>query len=582
MPEISQYYKREKLIATAGNAVLGGDDIAAMTQGSEELSNLGKTITNVAVEYIEKRKKEKEELLQEKEQADYYDQLNTAKTLTNQKDYDFQKSLEGTNPNEWEEKISAHQADTSIVDNITNPRAKAEAGFWLTEHNLQERGRIESFRNDIAIKNLVKSNNINITNIHNRIVNAPDQTGYLLGIGEAAAIFGMQLKPDGDATKIDDYVYDPNFDNPTYDSPEVRRAALEGFLIAVKPERQQVLLARTKESIISKYDAIIDDGITKKKSTREIKDEAYKMIRDEAKNNPLITPSVEQALGNALDNRVSGKVAQEKDDKAAYDLKNAQDFSKKIPNHVLTKDEVKELYPDKEDSKKVDAWGEIINNSYRKEGVGADELKTETTADGHTMVIGILSDVSKGGKTKTESYKNLLLARYGGKTKDEDGNDIVVEPSISKKTFDWAMNKIENPLPVHVTTQLQATMDTVKTAIYNAENLFWYTGAEKARVEAASEKFNDEIQANISDGLLDWVDGQIASGKVPTPKEIYEMAGQLTPGALTIVREKQQEQMKQSGEPQTQEEFERKVAELKATDMKQAKEYYEKWVSKWR
>lgn len=270
---------------------------------------------------------------------------------------------------------------------------------------------------------------------------------------------------------------------------------------------------------------------------KKVHDDARQFIIDQKEAGILSPDDAGTQIGN-LNNYIAGQIRQNEDIKKATDLQKTKGFVDKIlnpkPNEFLTADDVQNAYPNKNDKKIRDTWVSIIEGSYSK------DLPTETTVEGQAQVMTILSNASKGTQTTNGAYKDLFLERYGGT--NEDG--VEVTPTISDKTFRWALEKIEKPLPIHITTQLQATMESAKTAIYKAENSFWYTGTEKARVETASQKFNDEILANISDGLLDWVDGQIKSGKVPTPDEIHIMAAKIGVGARTAAQAKQAEQTK--------------------------------------
>jgi hypothetical protein len=197
-----------------------------------------------------------------------------------------------------------------------------------------------------------------------------------------------------------------------------------------------------------------------------------------------------------------------------YDVITSKEFlDKTTPKNIddmLSFDDILRAYPKDTDVDVRKEWEKIQNGALKPE-----ELSTVTNYDGQKIVLNVLSKISRGEYGTRQAYKDIANARY-------------VDKTINEQTFQWAKARIEKPYQPALASHIESTLNAVSKSVKGTSA--WYNPlawGETTPEAIQSQKINQTILSNVSNNLLNWVDTQIESGKIPTAKEVYVMATQL-------------------------------------------------------
>ncbi len=205
----------------------------------------------------------------------------------------------------------------------------------------------------------------------------------------------------------------------------------------------------------------------------------YKII-DQAEKEGLITAYDRKALGDSLDNFVSGRKQSEQKQKYTRDLKVYTDFADAISNGELTHEMIGNSGLDK---KEQEVWGDYLKNSFKEPPVRSDHKS-------YLSMMRTVVEFSRKQISEKEAYQELLKARYDGQ--------------LSQNDFVFGVNKIREPYPDHIIPDLQATLKSNEEDFHG-----WW------------ESSNDQHNAQeVNMALMAWVDKMIADGKPVTARDM--------------------------------------------------------------
>jgi len=184
-----------------------------------------------------------------------------------------------------------------------------------------------------------------------------------------------------------------------------------------------------------------------------------------------------KALGDWMDNYVSGRIKAEKDAEKLTVHQTYKDFGSRIlaPENKLTWDEI--VTSKALDTDQKAAWTGYLKASY-------EDAPTKSDPEAYEETLGIVLNGNQGILSPEEAYDELMQWRFGEKGK-----------RITNDDFNWAVDKLNNPYPPELITD-------IRIAIKNNFDLVWYL----------RKGVSDE---SVNRSLTKWIDNLIAEDKVP-------------------------------------------------------------------
>ena len=252
MPEVSQYYRQQRLTPLSGVGNLSGADIAAATQGNRELAKVGNMVTEFGLEFMER-----------KEKAEFHDQFNTAKTEYLTKFFNYEQELK-TNA-DTETYMPGLESSQTSAYKFTNKRAANEFELWKANEDLTQKRRVFSVKNDRDIQNYTDNWNLGIKEATRRTANAVSEPDYQLELANGMDYYGLEYATDKDGEPILNKDGEPtiqlieDWENPLLDSDEVRMAGYEAWKADADAKRKVVMEEQLKTGIEAKVFRIAAD-----------------------------------------------------------------------------------------------------------------------------------------------------------------------------------------------------------------------------------------------------------------------------------------------------------------------------------
>lgn len=232
---------------------------------------------------------------------------------------------------------------------------------------------------------------------------------------------------------------------------------------------------------------------------------AYEAI-DEAQKNETITAKDNKILGDSLDNFVAGRIAKDQQAKYTYSVDRYRDYVSKMQGGNLTYEEVGNSKLSNADKNE---WGVYIKRQFVKP-------PTESSYDGFNAASAIVFQANGLQINEKEAYRQLMDLRYGVQRDDEGNVEKEVDPKISESQYQWALDKIQNPLDADVLGDLQTVFEDIRKAY---KGNFRFNKREQVQAQWANRH------------LFEWVDKRIKEGKSPTAQEMYAKARWYKSGA---------------------------------------------------
>jgi hypothetical protein len=225
MPEISQHYRNQRLAPLSGVGQLSSADIQAATQGNRELAKAGEAATEFGIQFM-----------QQKEKAEYHNQLNTARTEYLTKFFNYEQDLQ-TNA-DTETYIPNLKTGQTSSYKFTNKRAANEFELWKANEDLSQTRRVFGAKQTQDVQNYTQNWNLGIKEATRRTASAIPESDYQLELANGMDYFGLEYateEKDGEPVPVLDEKGEPkiqlieDWENPLLDTDEVRFAGYESW-----------------------------------------------------------------------------------------------------------------------------------------------------------------------------------------------------------------------------------------------------------------------------------------------------------------------------------------------------------------
>jgi hypothetical protein len=256
--------------------------------------------------------------------------------------------------------------------------------------------------------------------------------------------------------------------------------------------------AYRKGQMENAYSAAIIPGMSKGWSLAT-KQDGYDIINA----NPILTDEEKRKVLNKLDTRYSGEITASSKNAYIKSLNTTKSLISGLVDNTLTPDSVESLNLNKD---MEELW--LGEDGYLR---GSSDLPpSETTTIGYKTMNELITDFSNNKMSSLDAYQEALDARY-------------IDRTITDADFQKLIGKIEKPYPAPLAKMVESIVSKRREAFKQAETWGWffYTDAEKARVEAKTQAVNNQ--------LFDWIDKELEKNKnrTFTPEELYEMKAQI-------------------------------------------------------
>jgi len=242
MPEIPQHYRQQRLAPLSGVGNLSSSDIAAATQENRDAIKTGEAITEFGMAFME-----------QKEKAEFHNQLNTAKTEYLTKFFDYEQDLQ-TNA-DTETYIPNLKAGQTSSYKFTSKRAANEFELWKANEDLSQTRRVFGAKNDRDVQNYTDNWNLGIKEDTRRYVNAVSDADAQHANSDAMERFGLEYATDKDGKPVLDKDKNPtiqlkeDWENPLLDTDEVRMAGYKSWKADADAKRKVNIQEQTVSSL---------------------------------------------------------------------------------------------------------------------------------------------------------------------------------------------------------------------------------------------------------------------------------------------------------------------------------------------
>ncbi len=299
MPEVSQFYRQQRLAPLSGVGNLSAADIAAATQGNRDLAKSGEAITEFGIAFME-----------QKEKAEYHNQLNTARTEYLTKFFNYEQDLQ-TNA-DTETYIPNLKAGQTSSFKFTNKRAADEFELWKANEDLSQTRRVFGAKNDRDVQNYTDNWNLGIKEATRRTASAVSESDYQLELANGMDYFGLEYateEKDGEPVPVLDEKGNPtiqlieDWENPLLDTDAVRMAGYKSWKADVDAKRKVIMNGNAVGIGFAVWEASIpEDGSDPDGDLTA----GFKAIRE----NPNVSEGDKQEVESELKTRVQNQRAE--------------------------------------------------------------------------------------------------------------------------------------------------------------------------------------------------------------------------------------------------------------------------------
>jgi hypothetical protein len=254
MPEISQQYRNQRLAPLSGVGQLSSADIQAATQGNRSAAKTGEALTEFGVAFI-----------QEKEKAEFHNQLNSSKTEYLTKFFDYEQDLQ-TNA-DTETYIPNLKAGQTSSYKFTNKRAANEFELWKANEDLSQTRRVFGAKQTQDVQNYTQNWNLGIKEATRRTASALQESDYQLELANGMDYFGLEYATedkDGEPVPVLDEKGNPkiqlieDWENPLLDTDEVRMAGYESWKADADVKRAGIIRGNVTTAGFDAWQATVD------------------------------------------------------------------------------------------------------------------------------------------------------------------------------------------------------------------------------------------------------------------------------------------------------------------------------------
>ncbi len=397
----------------------------------------------------------------------------------------FARTMGAIGTNLLDKYLQARQAneESQFIGQVKS----AQAGFrnWLQknpqatpEEMFAERDKMVKSIDDISVNNKflpATKNDIKnfIASNKEKIIKDADYDIIAIGMQQQMT----QLNANIDLLEMEgDY---PGVEKLVDDSP-LSQADKDLAKAKAKVKIDTLNHTRDIEAVRTNYQAVIDNGGTK--------EQAYQVI-DEGVQLFGLSAKEKETLGNNLDNYVEGRIAKQFKDNYTKKVASYDDMVVKLATADLTPDDIEMagFGENSEGDNTRDKWGKYLKGAY--------DVKTsvKTTDKGMKLALKTVLNFSGQGIPKVQAYDEILKARY-------------IDKNLSNDDYLWAINKIKNPYPRHITESIKAVLSDTESKIQG----WWGTSKEKSQT------------MNVYSGFMNWLDGELEKDKIPTVENMNE------------------------------------------------------------
>ncbi len=204
-----------------------------------------------------------------------------------------------------------------------------------------------------------------------------------------------------------------------------------------------------------------------------------------------------KVLGDWVDNYVSGRKKQIGQAKHTKLMNNYKDFSTRLLTEDVSFGDIEIAGFSKDDKER---WGPIIKGSTKP-----DPLATEP--NGYSTALDAVMGFASKDISKKQAYEEVMTARF-------------VDGSINNDTYLWALGRLEDPYPRHVSK-------TIDGIVADSEDFYYHKGVGffgKDWVTKAERKLLSEKNADF----VEWLESENdKNGTFPDGKAMYEKMREL-------------------------------------------------------
>lgn len=439
MPQIPQYYKQQRLTATAGNTPLSGQDIYQMSADNREIENAGHAMTEFGMRYLEKAHR-----------AQIIDQVNTfqAETSDEVNKY-FQTLTPNTDPEKFREGLNnlLSQRRSVNLGKLSNNEAKDRANQWLTEYEVSAKNEAFWKSQTVWTQQATSRVNYNLELKGNEAINAENDKKFNLAMTDAKKLL-MEAGGEGE---------EDGFSLLNKDEANIKWLQFEQ---EVKEKRQKVTLETAKNNIeqrtVDIAAAETQKAIAEGKSESEARKAGYAAAFDwlddpkTAKEYIDLVPlKDQQEVWKDVNGRVSYRKAQEEE---TY-KKTVNDTGQEIIKQMNANDSNVLSFVDNSDLNADDkiSWRDRVIADASRKAKGEDIVTNPITySDLKTKALSIW----QGKNTKEDFDKELNDAKYG---------------TIINGKLIYAMGNIKSDKPLIDNTAYQSLSDTAITELKRSQ-----------------------------------------------------------------------------------------------------------------
>lgn len=277
------------------------------------------------------------------------------------------------------------------------------------------------------------------------------------------------LEMEGDYAGVEKLVDDSPLSQPEKDLAKAK----------AKVKIDTLNRARDIEAVRANYQAVIDNGGTKEQAYQVV-DEGVKLFGLSAKE--------KETLGNNLDNYVEGRIKKAADSKHEKTMSAYKDFATKLVTTDVSMNDIESAGFDKDVK---EGWQAIIKGS-------TEPAPLATTGVGYSAALD--SVISSQVIGKKQAYDEILKARF-------------IDKTINNDTYLWAISRIENPYPKHIT-------EMVKGITKSAESYYYHKGIGILGRDFLTDK-EEQLLGEKNAAFISWLENESKDGKYPDGKTMY-------------------------------------------------------------
>jgi hypothetical protein len=572
--EIAQYQRQQTLTGSAGNV------IARQPNSFGELENLGNTLTQLGME-VEKQRLD----------AQYYDQINSAKLQVDKKFLDFQDNLNPDNTDQWLDKLDSFQQsyEPEILSKITNERARAYAGPMLEEEKFRQRKSISDYRAVVEARNAQQRYYINYkesADIASKQQTPGDFDQYVLSFLKSQ--FGLQLNEDAknqlregkagtEIIKPENLESVENYANPMFHTEKLRKDQAKAWISDAKDLFDKDMLDRYIQTQLNEA-LRRPDGLEYINGLDMPVDAKKELVSDYNFENNLRKGRQKQ-IGEAFEAEISGDILKSTNPNDPQKLSYEQ-IRKKIieggANGMLDGTQIRELT-------------RFLDSNSKNAGKEPDQIERGQARN------EIYDAITKGDKKKALSLWRDKAWMFTAAKNDQINDDIRNignnEHFLNDPIYKFYDNAIYNLMigePEKQGVKPEQDPEMLRQYTQLQENFTeWWRNHQDATVQQRADYYKELTKPYVEKNVKSWL-GRLLS-IFDTSMSIRELSKGGSPGRSIkqMIADKNKSQnitineALLNAEPQDYDGFRFEVQRMAANDKELAKQYYEKRKYKW-